>query len=163
MEYYIQAIPDIMAKHSRVRFLVIGIGEDEAKLRKLAKDLKVEQYVFFMGYRPDAREIMAQLDLIVLSSLWEGLPLTPMEAFSVGRTIVATNIDGTAEIVEDGKTGLLIDAQNSGQIAEKIIWMIEHPTERCRMEQNALEQFDAKFSFKKFAERYRQSYIEVCK
>lgn len=53
-----------------------------------------------LGYRSDIQNVMSQCDFIVLSSLWEGLPLTPIEAFSVSKTVVATSVDGTPEIVK---------------------------------------------------------------
>lgn len=158
MEYYIQAVPAVIKEHPNMRFLIIGSGEDEQKLKNLVKSLKIVDYVFFMGYRTDVQNLMLQADLIVLSSLWEGLPLTPIEAFSVGKTIVATAVDGTVEIVDDGVTGMLISPRSSPQIAEKIIWSMEHPEKIKRMQQSAYQVYTEKFSFELFAEKYINYY-----
>lgn len=112
--------------------MISGSGEDEAKLKQLSKDLRVEECLTFLGYRNDIQNLMSQLDLIVLSSLWEGLPLTPIEAFSVGKTIIATSVDGTPEVVKNMDNGLLIEPRNNCQIAEKINWMLENPDEKSR-------------------------------
>ena len=156
MTYYIQAIPDVLKVHPKTRFLIIGSGEDEKKLKTLAEKIAVERFVFFLGYHDDIQNLMSQLDIVVLSSLWEGLPLTPIEAFSVGTAIIATAVDGTTEVVEDGKSGILISPRSFSQIAEKINWFIEHPREIKNMEIAGKERFENEFSF----EALRQNYIK---
>lgn len=158
MDYFIQSIPEVLRKHPQTRFLIIGVGEDEQKLRRLVSENKIDDFVFFMGYRKDIQNLISQLDLVVLSSLWEGLPLTPIETFSVGKTIVATAVDGTKEIIEDNRNGLLIEPGNSGEIAEKVNWMIEHPSEKINMEKAALEKYYTQFSFDKFVQNYIDYY-----
>ena len=133
----------------------------EDELKTLVNDLKINQYVHFFGYRKDIQNIMAQVDLIVLSSLWEGFPLTPIEAFSVGKIVIATAVDGTTEIVENGKSGILIKAQNSSQIADSIIWVIEHPDKVKYMEQMAKRQFEEKYSDDYFSSAYIEFYKNI--
>lgn len=161
MEYYIKAIPEVIKECPQVRFVIAGSGEDESKLKELSKSIGADRYLTFLGYRNDVQSLMSQLDLIVLSSLWEGLPLTPIEAFSVGKTIVATAVDGTPEIVKDGVNGLLIEPKSSSQIAEKVIWMLEHPAEKKKMEDNALNSYNEKFSIDNFAKVYIDCYKKV--
>lgn len=157
MEYYIQAVPTVLKQYPNTCFFVIGSGDLEQKLRTIAKELSVEENIYFLGYRKDIQNLMSQLDLVVLSSLWEGLPLTLIEAFSVGRTVIATSVDGTIELV-DGKTGILIEPKNSVQIAEQVIWMIEHPKEKMEMEQAARKRYEKEFSMKKFSKEYIKFY-----
>lgn len=151
MEYFIKAIPKVVDKHPSTRFVIAGNGENEEKLKILSKELNVDMYLTFLGYRNDIQNLMSQLDLIVLSSLWEGLPLTPIEAFSVGKTIVATAVDGTPEVVRDMENGLLVESRNSAQIADKINWIIDHSKEKTKMEHNALITFKKEFSFEVFS------------
>ena len=150
IEYFIRAIPSVIERHPEADFFVIGSGEDEDKLKRMGNGLPVT----FMGYRSDIQNIMSQLDIIVLSSLWEGLPLTPIEAFSVGKTVVATNVDGTVEIVKDNYNGKLVKPKDSAELAEMVCWMIEHQDERMKMEKSALETFENEFSFNKLAQSY---------
>lgn len=154
MEYYILAIPTVVEKHPEAQFYIIGSGEDMEKLIMMSQGLPVT----FMGYREDIQNLMSQMDLIVLSSLWEGLPLTPIEAFSVGKTVVATGVDGTLEVVANNQNGFLVEPRNDKQIAEKVCWMIEHPEERLVMEKAAKETFKKFFSFDKFTEAYVNFY-----
>lgn len=151
MEYFINAIPEVVNVHPNTRFVIAGNGEDELKLKELCTELNIDKYITFLGYRNDIQNLMSQLDLIVLSSLWEGLPLTPIEAFSVGRTIVATAVDGTPEVVRDMENGLLVEPRDSAQIADKINWIIEHSEEKNSMENNAARTFKEEFSFEVFS------------
>ena len=159
MEYYIQSIPFVIKKHPFAKFFIIGSGDDEQKLKRLSEEIGVQ--VTFLGYQPDVQNLMSQLDLIVLSSLWEGFPLTPIEAFSVGKTIIATNVDGTPEIVKDNVNGCLVDPKNPIQIAEKINWLIENPDIKQKMEKEALKSFNNEYSFEKFCSQYIQIYEKI--
>ena len=162
MEYYIQALPEVLKKYPKTHFLIIGAGELESSLKEQARQLKVENNLHFLGYRSDIQNLISQLDLVVLSSLWEGLPLTPIEAFSVGKTVVATAVDGTVEIVEDGKSGRLIEPKKPEQIAENVIWMIEHPEEKKLMEQEAKKRYVQEFSIERLSKAYIDFYERKC-
>lgn len=161
MEYYIQALPKVLKKHPEAHFLIIGSGVLEGNLKEQSRQLGVEKNVHFLGYRSDVQNLISQLDMVVLSSLWEGLPLTPIEAFSVGKTVVATAVDGTVEIVEDGKSGRLIEPKKPEQIAENVIWMIEHPEEKKSMEQEAKKRYEQEFSIERLAKEYIKFYINA--
>lgn len=163
MEYFIQAIPEVIKVHPNTRFVIAGKGEDEEKLKGLSKDHNVEKYLTFLGYRTDVQNLMSQLDLIVLSSLWEGLPLTPIEAFSVGKTIVATAVDGTPEIVEDGVNGLLVEPRNSKLLADKLNYLIDNTDVYNQLRNNAKITYDNHFTFIKFEGFYREYYGEIIK
>lgn len=88
MEYFINAVPGVIEKFPKTKFVIVGDGEDKDKLVNMVKQMNLDEYITFLGYRSDIQNVMSQMDFIVLSSLWEGLPLTPIEAFSVGKTVV---------------------------------------------------------------------------
>lgn len=161
MEFFIKAIPDVAIKHSEVRFVIAGSGEDEEKLKELCKKINVSDYITFLGYRIDVQNLMSQLDLVVLSSLWEGLPLTPIEAFSVGKTIVATAVDGTVEIIRDGVDGCLVNPRNSAQIASEICSLMEQTKKRKTMEAQALKKYLSEFTFDALKKRYIKFYEDM--
>lgn len=158
MEYYIKAIPEVIKECPQARFVIAGSGEDESKLKELSEYIGADKYLTFLGYRNDVQNLMSQLDLIVLSSLWEGLPLTPIEAFSVGKTIVATAVDGTPEVVKDMENGLLVEPKGPEQLARKIIWMVENKDKKIKMEYNAKRAYLEEFSFEIFSKQIMQFY-----
>lgn len=158
MEYFIEAAVKVYHKYPNVRFYIVGDGEAMDRLKRMAYERLPEGVLKFLGFRSDIQNIISQLDFIVLSSLWEGLPLTPIEAYSVGKTIVATAVDGTVEIVRDRVDGFLVEPGNADAIAEKIIYLIEHPEKRKEMEKAAFEQYENSFSFSKLAKSYKEYY-----
>lgn len=161
MEYFIEAIPMIIKVIPNVMFFIVGEGEEEEKLKKLAISNHIEEYLDFLGYRNDIQNVMSQFDIIVLSSLWEGLPLTPIEAFSVGKTVVATAVDGTVEIVRDGIDGYLVEPKNSVAISEKVIDLYFDETKKRKFEKAALERYKSEFSFDSLKEKYLNYYMEL--
>ena len=158
MIFFLNAIPFILQKYSNARFIIVGVGEEEEQLKELVTNLKIDKYVYFLGYRQDIQNLMSQLDLVVLSSLWEGLPLTPIEAFSVGKTIVATAVDGTVEVVQNNENGFLVEPRSSKAIAEKVCSIMEEPRRKIDFEKKAKEKYETKFSFEKFSESYIEYY-----
>ena len=158
MEYFINAIPTIKLYMNNVKFVIVGTGEDEKKLMNLVTKLELKDDCYFLGYRSDVQNLMSQLDLVVLSSLWEGLPLTPIEAFSVGRTVVATAVDGTVEIVNDGINGYLVSPKNSLEIAEKVVEVLQNKEIKTSFEKAALHTYEGDFSFNQLKNSYKSYY-----
>lgn len=149
-DYFIDAISMILAEVNNCVFFIIGDGDDKQKLSELVKQKHLEESCFFLGYRKDVQNVMSQLDLVTQSSLWEGLPLTPIEAFSVGKTVVATAVDGTVEIVKDRENGLLIEPKNPRQIAGAVIEIINNAALRAELEKNAKQTFETEFSYEQY-------------
>ena len=121
----------------------------------------MQDKVLFLGYRNDIQNVMSQLDFVVLSSLWEGLPLTPIEAYSVGKTVVGTAVDGTPEIICDGVDGYLVEPRNPMQLAEKMNKLIENPEMRESMGIQAVKRYQEEFSFEKMNQLYVKFYNEI--
>lgn len=158
MEYYINAIPDVLKRYPRVMFYIIGDGEDKMELINLAKELRIENNLIFLGFRNDVINVIKQLDLIVLSSLWEGLPLTPIESFSQKKSVIATDVDGTPEIIKNGYNGILITPRNNKVITEKVIELAKNNDLRVTLENNALKTYRENFTQEIFIKRYEWFY-----
>ena len=154
MSYFIEAAEIAAKAHPEARFIIVGDGEESEQLHAQVKAKGLQNKVLFLGYRNDIQNVMSQLDFVVLSSLWEGLPLTPIEAYSVGKTVVGTAVDGTTEIIRDGIDGYLIEPRNPMQLAEKMNELIENPEMRESMGIQAMKRYQDEFSFEKLSERY---------
>ena len=161
VEYFIRSYPAVMQAGHKVRYVIVGDGPDMEKLQDLTRQLDIYDDVLFMGYRSDVQNVMAQLDFFVISSLTEGLPLTPLEVFSLGKTIIGTNISGTSEIIDHQKNGLLVPTRDADAIAEAVLHLVEQPALREQFENNAIKTFKEEFSFEVFTRRVEKFYTEL--
>ena len=147
-KYFIESMPLVLKEHPKTKFVIIGSGELKNSLKEEAKKLGVDSSIVWLGYQNDVQNLMSQLDLVVLSSLWEGLPLTPIEAFSVRKTVVGTAVDGTIEEIKDDFNGYLVPIKRPDMLAQKINKCIA--SNLTNMESNAYTCFLRDFSFKRF-------------
>ncbi|MFQ5685358.1 MAG: glycosyltransferase [Candidatus Scalindua sp.] len=132
-EYFIEAIPDVLKEFKEARFLIVGDGPLENKLKLASKKLKIDNKTSFTGFRRDIKEILAAIDIFVMPSLLEGLPMILLEAMAMKKPIVATDIEGIMEILENGVSGLLVPARETKALAEAIINMLAHKDESLQM------------------------------
>ena len=159
--YFILSIPEIIKRHPDALFLIIGDGDDKEKLKEVALTIGVYKYIRFLGYREDIINIISQLDIVVLTSLTEGLPLTPIEAFSQGTPMVATRVGGTVEIVHDGENGYLVKPKSVLEIAERINKLIEDNATYIRFSENAKKTYEKEYSFEVFKNRIISYYEKI--
>lgn len=140
------------------KYVIVGDGELKDDLNEQVKRLGLEDNILFMGYREDIRNVLAQLDFIVLSSLWEGLPLTPIEAFSVKKAVIGTAVDGTVEIIKNGVNGFLVSPNDKDMLAEKIADLINNKEMLKNFESEAYKSYLQLFSFEIFSKKILDYY-----
>lgn len=115
----------------------------------------------FVGFRRDVSRILATLDIFVSVSAKEGLGVSLLEAGSYGVPIVATNVGGIPEIVQDGVTGFLVPPRDSKALTEKTVYMLAHRPEANIMGQQAKEWVRSNFSVEQMADSYVLLYESV--
>ena len=106
------------------RFLLVGDGELKPEVEELIGRFKLKGKVILTGWRRDVPEIMQIIDVLVLTSLWEGLPIVFAEAMASGKPVVATDVDGAKEAIIEGVNGFLVEPHNIEKFAERIIRLI---------------------------------------
>ncbi|WP_316736887.1 glycosyltransferase family 4 protein [Pedobacter aquatilis] len=116
---FLKAIDAINNKEN-LKFLIVGDGDLKADMLALAKELNLEQHIIFVDFRSDIPEILSAVDIFCLPSLWEGLPIALLEAMSMRKTIVASNIDGITDLIVHNSNGLLIEPNDVKGIADAI-------------------------------------------
>lgn len=140
-----------------LHYIIVGEGEDYSELKLYIEKNNLSSKVTFLGYRKDVQNIMSQVDIIVISSLWEGYPLVPIEAFSVKKPLIATNIPGTNEIA-NSKNSLLVSARNSKDIAKSIKNLLENDSLSREISENGFSDYNSYFSVTKFNKEYLEFY-----
>jgi glycosyltransferase involved in cell wall biosynthesis len=116
----------VLRRIPSVRFLFVGRGPLEDAVKKRASQMGLEDAVVFAGFRSDVPRVLAALDVFALSSGWEGLSIALLEAMARGLPAVATRAGGVPEVIEDGRSGLLVPLNDPRAMAEEIVRVIEN-------------------------------------
>ena len=152
--------------------IVLAIGPEDpfkkdAFNKNIVKDFNIEKNVIFLGERADVDELYPIMDIFVLPSYREGMPYSVLEASASGRPIIATDIWGLREAVENGKTGILIPVKNPVILAEKIIFLLKNEEAARKMGQAARikseKDFDERQIFNKILEEYKKLEEKKCR
>lgn len=157
-ECFLMAMPQIFSEFKKVKFFIVGDGPLKTKLQKLANDLGVSSNVVFTGYIEDVREIYSILDIMVFTSLSEGLSNVVLEAMAMGKPVIATNIDSNKELIENNETGILVKPSNYLELSQAVLKFVKNTDLRKKIGQNARifieKNHDISFLTKKLEDLY---------
>jgi glycosyltransferase involved in cell wall biosynthesis len=165
---FIRAMAAVAARHPQARFLVVGSdpepgGQYECRLKVLVDELGLADRVVFMGFHEDMAEIMALLDVVVLTSENEPFGRVLIEAMAASRPVVATQGGGVPEIVQDKKTGLLVPVGGIEKIAAAVEFLLEHRQQARSMGEAGQRRAKTCFSIKAHTSTVECLYREVLK
>jgi len=156
--HLLEAAAIVLGEHPTTRFMIVGRGILEEPLKKKAAELGITDQVIFTGVRRDIPNILAQTDIFVLSSLWEGLPLAAIEAMAAARPVVLTDVGGNYELVKSGTHGLIVPPGDVPALANALISLIKDKRKRLVMGRAAREQVRHKFSIETIGKKYQVLY-----
>lgn len=131
---------------SPVVLTLVGDGTMRPEAEQLAAAAPPHVRVEFLGQRQDIAEILAAADLFVLSTNWEGFPISILEAMRAGLPVIATDVDGVREAVVDGESGILVQARDGNGLARAIQQLIADPALRQRMGSRGRTIYERRFS-----------------
>ncbi|MBI5187452.1 MAG: glycosyltransferase family 4 protein [Nitrospirae bacterium] len=157
-EYFIDAAVFIKTRFRDSVFIIAGDGPLRDFLEKKTEAIGILDSVYFLGYRTDIPDIIASIDLLVISSLNEGLGLVAIEAMASARPVVATNVGGLPEVVIDGKCGFIVPPGNPQSIADAVLKILtdHHLKEKMGIEARERAQiFDFKNTVKETITLYK--------
>ena len=158
--YLIDAAPIVLREIPNAHFLIIGNGELLSELQNQAIDLGISNNFTFAGGRTDIENLFHSMDLFVSSSLWEGLPAVIMESMVAGVPVVATNINGTRDLIENGRTGWLVPPSNSDALGQAIINAVHSTTKKFAIIKNA-KYFVKQYSMEFITKQYQDLYLSL--
>lgn len=156
--YLLEAFVSVRQKVSRARMVFVGDGELRTDLERVVRERGWDTEVLFTGYQSEPRDFLAAADIVVLPSLYEGLPLVAVEAGAMGRPMVATAVDGNPEVIVNGVTGLLVPPADPERLAAALIELAADPDRRERMGAKAREFVVQRFSIEQHVARHAAFY-----
>ena len=141
--------------------LLVGDGDDRERLEELAHELGVARHCLFLGYQQDVAAWFAVSDAVVLTSASEGTPATLIEALAAGRPVVATNVGGVSDVVDDGETGFLVPARDTQALAAKLALLASDPALRETMGTEARERVLRRYAVERLVADVDELYREL--
>lgn len=159
--HLLRAAPRILEAVPGARIVVVGDGPLGRELRQRASALGLGGRLIFVGEREDARSLMSRFDVFVLPSLWEGLPFVLVEAAALARPIVATAVDGVPEVIDDGKTGVLVRPGDPGALAEAVVNLLTDKKRASDLAGAASDLVPPRFPLRRTIEQHQSLYLRL--
>lgn len=155
----ISAFAQVSAIVPNARLLMVGDGELKQAADELVAKLGLGDKIVMQTFRQDVPDLLATADVFALPSLWEGFPLALLEAMSMGKAVIATTVDGNAEMIQDGINGLLIDSGNlQPELAQGLVRLCQDEALRKTLGQNAVASIYNKYNVSTLVEKNEAVY-----
>ncbi len=156
----------VCSKNRRAKFLLIG-EEGDGTIKNRISD-KIDSYqlrdkIKFLGFRKDIPQILRSIDIFLLASISEGLPVSIVEAMMAARPVIATNVGGIPEVVKSGQTGYLVNPGDPVSLADRISELVLNNELRLEMGERGKEFAISLFSLKTMISKYQELYLELLK
>ena len=129
-----------------IKFIMTGDGILRKDLKKLISKFNLQDKVILTGWRSDSSRVLSSMDVFVLTSLWEGLPISALEAMAASKPIVVTDTGGISERIAEGQNGFLVRPRDMEKMSEKLLVLLSDKNLRKRIGQNARESLGADFT-----------------
>jgi len=162
-EYLIYAIRFVIEENPKVKFAIIGDGPEKARLIELTKKLKIAKNLTFLGFvnSEELPKYYSACDIFVLHSLYEQFGIVLVEAMACGKPVVSTKVGAIPEVVDDGKTGFLVEPKNPKQLAEAILKLANDERLRNRLGKEGRRKVEQKYDWNIIAEKYMNEYKQL--
>lgn len=146
---------------NNVWLVIVGDGPLRSKLQEQARALQISDKVLFLGARIDVEKIITMSEIVVLSSNFEGLPLTILEAMAAKKPVIGSRVEGISEIIKSGFSGFLFKLGNEHQLAYYLEKLIKDPKLRFTMGKNGFRFVKKNFDLKSMIKKYERLYLSL--
>ncbi len=161
----IESMSLVVRKFKTAKFIIAGKGlsDEMKKLVSYAAKLGVKDNIIFTGYFPDKKlpRLYQAADIFAFSTFYENLPFAVLEALSTALPVVTTNVGGIPEMIEDGKNGFLVEPFNSMELADRILYYLEHPAAASEMALLARKTIECQFDWRLIVKKVVKVYDEA--
>ncbi len=158
-KYLLEAASAILQSCPQTRFLIVGDGPELDSYKAIAQKAGISEKVIFTGLRQDVPALLALSDVIAIPSIFEGGPLTLLEAMNLNKPVIGTPVGFMGELIDDGTTGFLVPCKDAQTLADKAVFLLQHPEAAQRMGTaggEACKQYDISQSVNRLDEIYAE-------
>jgi glycosyltransferase involved in cell wall biosynthesis len=159
----IEGLRFVHRKHPNTYLLIVGDGEERARIERQVSELELGRHVILTGYRQDAAVFYQVMDLFLLTSRSEGTAMTLLEAMANGVPCIATDVGGNAEVVKDRETGAIVRSNDPLMLAETIDQLLDNRMLREEMGRAGRKRFEDEFTVERMVKEYQRVYDGVTK
>ena len=160
----LQAFAQVATSSPYARLVLVGEGVLTEQLRRQAEALGIDRRIHFLGLRDDIPDVLGAMDVFVLSSDWEGHPLSIIEAMAAGLPIVSTRVGGVPEMIEDGKHGLIVPVGDFEALSKSMRFLENNREARKSLGTagalRAKERFDASVMVRAYEDLYESLIVQ---
>jgi glycosyltransferase involved in cell wall biosynthesis len=160
-ELLLRAAKYVLAVHPKTTFVFVGEGPSRKEWETLAAQLGIGLQVIFAGVRDDMPGVYASLDMVVLPSLIESMPMCLLEALAAGKPVIATRVGAIPKLIISEQTGLLIDPADVNELSAAICRLLTDPELACRLGESGRSHVSQEFSAQAMAKSYLAQYDQV--
>jgi glycosyltransferase involved in cell wall biosynthesis len=162
--YILQAIERIVSEGIKdIVCLVVGEGREWEKLKRFVRDKKLQGYVRFLGYRKDVPLLLKAMDFVAMPSIQESFPRVPLEAMAMKLPVIATSVGGLPELIDDGKTGILVPPADVDALCVALQFLIGSPKARKSMGNAGRRRVEERFRIENNIRMTAALYLDVLK
>ncbi len=158
--FLVEAAARVIENDPSVIFHIVGEGELQRNLEEQIRSLGLQERVKLLGPRTDVPELLAGMDVFVLPSLWEGLPLVLLEAMAAGKPIVTTAVDGVKEVITN-EEALLVPPRDPERLADAILQVLHDPGLARRLGENAFRRVRSEFNVEAMVKQIEGLYESI--
>ena len=159
--YLLEATRQLLQAEPDVGVAIVGDGALRQELEALAASLGIAERVHFTGFRRDVPALVRGFEIFVFSSIHEGMPNGVLEAMALHKPVVATRAGGTAEVVQDGVTGLLVSPRDPEALAQALLYCLQHPEQSKMFGRAGRQRVEAHFTVEHMAGSTLQAYQRI--
>jgi glycosyltransferase involved in cell wall biosynthesis len=160
-KYLLEAFAEISKQYPQVKLVLIGKDELNGQLQEMAKTLNILDKVSFLGKRDDITGLLSVADICVLPSLSEGMSNSILEYMAAEKPVITTNVGGNPELIKDGLNGLLVEKENSQQLKDALLVLINDQQKRFDMGFAGYERVKKEFSMPAMLSRYEHLFSGI--
>jgi glycosyltransferase involved in cell wall biosynthesis len=161
IEYMLEAAAELRREFPTVRVEIAGAGPQRAKLEAAAAHSGLRAHVAFLGWINDLASLLPHWDVFVMPSLEEGFPIAALDAMAAGLPVVASDVGGVPEVIEDGQTGWLVPPRDADALASRLRLLLRNPEQRLSMGATGYARVRDHFGLAPMVESFAQLYDEL--
>ena len=152
---------EIARRQSAVTFLLVGDGPEMPMVQAKVRELGLEERIRLPGFREDGRRCLGLMDIFLMTSQFEGLPIALLEAMTLGKAVVATEVGGIPEVITDGHEGRLAPVGAIGSLAQHVEALLKDPAQSQRMGRHGAAKVETHYHIKHRVRAIEKVYAEL--